>query len=92
MSKYDRRTGPIVSIIRVLRTRWEDMPSASFASIDAENYYGISEDAELGDELKLWEEGQHTRPISMTTNFAKGIALSPSLVLEERAGEIPWTP
>jgi|TARA_R100001086_G_scaffold196525_1_gene113241 hypothetical protein len=60
----DKRIGSIQTIIRVSKTHWGD--EATFASIDGELFYGVSPNAQLGQEFEVWEEGKRWRPIAAT--------------------------
>ena len=61
-----KRAGLITTIIRIPRTRWSTANSddnAIFASIDSNTFYGVSQNAALGDELEICAEGSRSFPI-----------------------------
>ena len=57
------RVGPITGIVRLAETR-HDLKNVVFATIDGELYYETVSNAQLGDRLELWKEGDTTRPIA----------------------------
>ena len=59
-----KRVGPITGIVTIEKTRFDD--SAKFATIDGDHYYGVPQEATLGDEFEIWEEDSRTMPMSAT--------------------------
>ena len=64
IGSIDKRIGSIQAIIRISKTRWGG--EATFASIDGEHFYGVSPNAQLGQEFEVWKEGAGGRPIAAT--------------------------